>query len=443
LDTRTARERLVPRGKPYYRSVRSGLHLGYRKGQGQGRWVARVYVGDGTYKVETIGTADDRVEANGRDVLDYAQALKLADAAQARYCGQIKGGGPYSVADAVRDYFAHLEHLGKRTGDARNRADVHILPKLGEIVVARLTAARLREWLSAMADAPARVRAKRDAEPAFRETADNPDARRSRRASANRTLTVLKAALNLAWREGRVADDKAWRSVKPFAQADAARVRYLQVSEAKRLLNACKSGFRDLATAALQTGCRYGELAALRVEDFNPDAGTIAIRRSKSGKGRHVYLTDEGAAFFSQLTAGRAGSELMLRNEARLARSIATVKRERKRRGAAGDDTPIELSDDGAWRASEQVREIAKANANAKIDPPASFHSLRHTWASLSVMAGVPLMVVARNLGHADTRMVEKHYGHLAPSYVADAIRAGAPKFGAIKRNNLARLEVA
>ena len=40
-----------------------------------------------------------------------------------------------------------------------------------------------------------------------------------------------------------------------------------------------------------------------------------------------------------------------------------------------------------------------------------------------------PLMVVAKNLGHADTRMVERHYGHLAPSYVADAIRAGAPRF--------------
>jgi hypothetical protein len=42
----------------------------------------------------------------------------------------------------------------------------------------------------------------------------------------------------------------------------------------------------------------------------------------------------------------------------------------------------------------------------------------------------VPLLVVAKNLGHSDTRMVEKHYGHLAPSYIVDAIRAGAPKFG-------------
>jgi hypothetical protein len=39
-------------------------------------------------------------------------------------------------------------------------------------------------------------------------------------------------------------------------------------------------------------------------------------------------------------------------------------------------------------------------------------------------------MVVARNLGHADIRMVERHYGHLAPSYIADAIGAATPKFG-------------
>jgi len=45
-------------------------------------------------------------------------------------------------------------------------------------------------------------------------------------------------------------------------------------------------------------------------------------------------------------------------------------------------------------------------------------------------MNGVPLLVVAKNMGHSDTRMVEKHYGHLAPSYVADAVRQHAPRFG-------------
>jgi hypothetical protein len=45
-------------------------------------------------------------------------------------------------------------------------------------------------------------------------------------------------------------------------------------------------------------------------------------------------------------------------------------------------------------------------------------------------MNGAPLLVVAKNLGHADTRMVEKHYGHLSKSYIAEAIRAAAPRFG-------------
>jgi hypothetical protein len=57
---------------------------------------------------------------------------------------------------------------------------------------------------------------------------------------------------------------------------------------------------------------------------------------------------------------------------------------------------------------------------------------MRHTWASLAPMNGVPLMVVAKNLGHVDTRMVEKHYGHLAPSFIADAIHAGAPRFAVL-----------
>lgn len=72
----------------------------------------------------------------------------------------------------------------------------------------------------------------------------------------------------------------------------------------------------------------------------------------------------------------------------------------------------------------------------AKISPPANFHVTRHTFASHAVMNGTPLLVVAKTLGHSDTRMVERVYGHLAPSFVADAIRAGAPRFG-LKLSNV------
>ena len=72
---------------------------------------------------------------------------------------------------------------------------------------------------------------------------------------------------------------------------------------------------------------------------------------------------------------------------------------------------------------------MREACHRAKLKPIA-IHGMRHTWASHAVMNGVPLMVVAKNLGHVDTRMVERVYGHLAPSFVVDAIRAGAPRYG-------------
>jgi len=49
------------------------------------------------------------------------------------------------------------------------------------------------------------------------------------------------------------------------------------------------------------------------------------------------------------------------------------------------------------------------------------------------VEIGVPMGVIAAQLGHSDTRMTEKHYAHLAPSYVADTIRANFPNLGLTK----------
>jgi site-specific recombinase XerD len=60
--------------------------------------------------------------------------------------------------------------------------------------------------------------------------------------------------------------------------------------------------------------------------------------------------------------------------------------------------------------------------------PAVGFHVLRHTHASILAMRGVPMAVIARQLGHSDTRMTERHYAHLAPNYVTDTIRANFPR---------------
>ena len=55
-------------------------------------------------------------------------------------------------------------------------------------------------------------------------------------------------------------------------------------------------------------------------------------------------------------------------------------------------------------------------------------------------MRGVPMGVIAAQLGHSDTRMTEKHYAHLAPSYVADTIPANFPNLGLTKDEAVATL---
>jgi integrase len=414
LDSREARKKLKPRGKPYYRLLDEGLHFGYRKGQAGGKWVFRLYKGNEQYIVETIGNADDGAsDADGVTILNFAQGQ-----ARARQIAELRRKGiaitpspriaepeVYRVKDCIADYLDWMDHARKSAQDARYRADKIIVPALGETACNELTKDAIEKWLRDEAKAPARVRSKKNDDKVAKQNtkplSDDPEAQRKRRASANRTLTILKAALNRAWREGKIASDSAWRRVEPFEEADAARVRYLTIAEAQRLINASAGDFRLLVRAALATGARYGELASLRVSDFNRDSGTLHVRTSKSGKGRHIVLADEGVALFTAQASGRSANALLLPK-------------------AGGVE----------WKSSHQARPMKEACKGARIEPEANFHCLRHTYASHAIMNGAPLLVVAKNLGHSDTRMVEKHYGHLAPSYIADAIRAAAPRFG-------------
>lgn len=434
LETVTARDRLTRGRQPHLQSLVTGrAALGYQRHEdaATGRWFLRRNLGD-RYAVLPLGLADDAkgIPADGVGILTFQQAKDKALAALAQN-SDAKSHVRLTVRKAAARYIDYLTSQGKRTLETERRLAALVLPELGDIEVAELTPERIRKWLLATANRPALLRSKANAKVRNTKTAPDGDAEavRRRRSSANRVLTMLKAALNHAFDEKLVANADAWgRRVKPFRDVEAARTRYLNIADAKRLLNACDPDFRELVQAALETGCRYGELCRLQVADFNEDAGAVNIRRSKSGKTRYVILSDEGIAFFKQLTTGRRRDDFMLRNQGRIRRAI---QREKERQETTGQPTvAVEIDDSGEWRPAEQARPMREACERAKIHPYISIHGLRHTWASLAVMAGVPLIVVAKNLGHKDTRMVEKHYGHLAPSFIADAIRAGAPRFG-------------
>ena len=421
LEKPAARARLAPRGKPYWRVLESGLHLGYRRTKtGGGSWTVRRFLGEGKYAERGLGLADDLQEADGATVLTFSDAQGKARAwwkiAQRTELGLAPVGGPYTLAKVLDAYFADRERRGSK-GLAKDRAAARarILPALGEVELAKLTTKRIRDWHTGLATAPKLVRTGRIVKKARKSRAVDPkdaDAVRARRATANRTLTVLKAALNHAFHDGRITGDEAWRKVKPFREADAPVVYFLSDDECRRVVNACDGAFRNLVRGAMVTGCRYGELTRMRARDFNSEAGTITVRESKSGKARHVALTNEGQSLFAELTAGRTGRD------------------------------PIFVRDDGkTWGPSHQQRPLDAASARAKIEPSATFHILRHTYASALAMRGVPMGVIAAQLGHSDTRMTEKHYAHLSPNYVAETVRAALPALGILDNTNVAPLK--
>lgn len=409
VDSRSARARLSERREPYWTVVSAGCAIGYRRAAKGGRWLVRFRDDTGRQHHGALGAADDSRDPDNLTVFSFAQAqdkarVFFATKARAQAAGDEDNEGPQTVAEALDSYLHHRERRGSKGVKAdRHAANARIRPHLGDVLVSKLTARRIREWQDAIASAPKMVRTRKGASaPATKAFAsDDEDAVRARRATANRVLTILKAALNHAYRERPGLSDEGWRKVKPFAGVDAAIIRYLRADECIRLVHACEPAFRELVRGALVTGCRYGELVRMKVSEFNAESGTVSVRLSKSGKPRHVALAEEGLAIFRALAVGRTNEDLIFRR-----------------------------ADGGPWKASQQQRPLESASNIARLTPPATFHILRHTYASALAMKGVPMGVIAAQLGHADTRITERHYAHLAPNYVAETVRRALTHIG-------------
>jgi hypothetical protein len=148
LDSRDARRRLKASGKPYWRAIGKGLHIGYRKGKTGGVWVVRRYLGGQTYKLETIAEADDILDADGNEVLDSWQAQEVA-----RHLRQTPKRGAYKVKDAVEAYLDRLE--GRPSWqDTKKRLEAFVLPAFGDKKVSELEADEIRKWHREIAKTP-------------------------------------------------------------------------------------------------------------------------------------------------------------------------------------------------------------------------------------------------------------------------------------------------
>ena len=396
LETRDARLKLKQRHEPYWRLIHEGLHLGYRKGPRGAVWLVR-YRDGGKYLKKVLGRADDDLDSNADGILNY----KLAQTKAIEASNTSKKSAPVTVGEAATRYLDWYRENKKAFAETELTVKAHILPTFGETLIGELTTRDVKAWHQKLATLARRRRTGLGKRQQFGEKPKTGDEKRARKSTANRILTVLKAILNKAFEDELVSDDLAWRRVKPFDNVDEPVVRFLTIPEATRLLNSCPADFRQLATAALFTGARYGELASLKVGSFNADNGNIYLQPSKSGRGRHVPLNAEGLNFFMQVTAGRPTSELVFTK-----------------------------ADGKHWGKNHHIRALKDACKKAKIDPAIGFHELRHTYASLLAQAGADLLTISKLLGHADTRITSRHYAHLTDRTLSNAVRTLLPGFG-------------
>jgi integrase len=352
LGTATGRAKLAQRREPYWVVIVRGCALGYRKGAKGGTWIARVRREDGRHEYEALGPANDLNDGTG---IDY----EAAQAKARKWCKAAStGGGKVTVGEVLDTYLEHVRNNNPASTvlDTEKRITGILKPAFGEIHLSRFKAGDITRW---------RVKALKDRKPD----------------TVNRLVTILKAALNYAWKEERlIPDDSEWRSVSRLKGGESRKI-FLTAAQSRDLVSHCKGeAFRNLVQAALLTGARYGELTALKVRDFDAGTGTLEIGGGKTGA-RTVYLSNEAVAFFGSICKGRAGDALILPRE-------------------GGEQ----------WGKNHHQKPFVAAVKAAKLDENTTFYALRHTHISLALLARVNIQVLAENCG-TSVRMIEQHYG--------------------------------
>ena len=193
----------------------------------------------------------------------------------------------------------------------------------------------------------------------------------------------------MAFGDGKIASNAAWRHVKIFRRVNRARADILSWEQAKRLVDLSSPELRPLILAALYTGCRLSELFQMRVGDIDPSRAAIYVRPVKCYRGRTIALPEEGYAFFKVLGDGH------------------------------DNDSPLIRRDRGwPWTTGYVAARFKLLGQKAGLPKSFVFHCLRHTYASLLLRANTPPIVVARQLGHLNMETTLRTYAHVTDDFM-------------------------
>jgi integrase len=363
------RARLAPRSEPYWGArLGPGRYIGLRKIDGQrGSWIAR-------YRDEA--SADGRRAqhykslGDATEAFDYDAACKAALAWFKEREAGVRTEERGTVAEACRAYVEDRRQVkGEACAhDAEKRFErtVYSAP-LGAVELAKLRTPRIKAWR---------------------------DELELSKGSANRTLTSLKAALNLAVANRLVSAEVAreWDEVKPYKGANKRRTLFLDLSERRALLGAATGAVKDLIEAVMHTGCRAGELVNALRSAFDARLCKLTVT-GKTGT-RDIPLSPAAVAFFKRVTKDKLPTAHLL------------------------------TRDDGKrWEHSDWDELVRAAAEKAKLPQGCCLYTLRHSWISEAISGGMTTLDVARLCG-TSVAMIEKYYGHLVAGAVKERLAA-------------------
>lgn len=362
IDKAGVRNTLKPRKEPYWGApVERGLYVGYRSLEQGGNWIARYRNDEGRQVYKSLGpvtTAYD-YESAKRDARRWSRAVDAG----------VQTDTTLTVADICRDYTKAMKAEGReRSSIDATKTFTRIVynDPVGKVRADKLTQRHLEAWRERLE--AGEMSGRKRGPPS--------------RATINRNLTALKAALNRAVARREIPHERAveWDSIKPYRDADGKRDIYLDREQRRAFLEAAKGDLRDLLTCVALTGCRPGDPAAMLRKDWDGRTASVTFR-TKTGE-RTIPVSPTAKALFDRLAKSKLPTARMFTN-------------------GGGDWTPQ------AWAPM-----VKAAAAKAKLPAAVVAYTLRHCWITDAIVGGMDPVTVARLTG-TSLEMISKTYGHL------------------------------
>jgi len=225
---------------------------------------------------------------------------------------------------------------------------------------------------------------------------------------------VISSILTKAVKWGFIASNPALNAEPPkIGRREAA---YLDEDDVRRLLTLLHNEpikYRAMVSFSLLSGLRRGELLGLRWQDVDFDSETISVVQTSSYvKGRGVYVsTPKNESSVRPLKLSK--STIALLNEYKKWQDGQKVIYGIKWNLTDGR---VFTSEDGVVINPDSLSRWFKCFIKKHGFPNISLHSLRHTYASILIADGTPIVVVSKRLGHAQVSTTSDIYSHLIKS---------------------------